>query len=497
MTTTGAPPDRSGSTSVRWNAIGVAAKTVLVAVISILIARLLGPQAVGTVGQAQVFVLLTSLVLEQGMAAALIQKSEVDRALVRAAAGLNLTVAFLLGVVLIGLSSVIAAFFRNPVLAPLVVVLGAGLVLKGWAVVPRAMLMRELDFKGVTTADVTGTVIGGAVGLVAALSGLGVWSLVLQVLTSDVLTSTLFNARAGWTAPSLRFTALRSTIGFSSRVFGANLVSYFSRNSDNILIGRVYGASALAYYSLAYRVLLAPVQTLGRTIVQVLFPHMARASGDRDRVAAAVLKCFRTLAVIVFPIMTVIAVSAPQSVPAALGPSWTPAIAPLMVLAFTGARQSLAALNAPVLLAAGRADLHLRYSFFTSAVQVTGIAAGLPFGILGVAWGYTIAGVILTPFTARLVRRYTDLRYGQIGAALLAPLHGCVWVVAVYLTFTLVGLPPWPTLLIGGALGGIAYLAVLRFAHRKYLAIVLADLGRVGGLAGRGPGSRDAPSSLA
>jgi polysaccharide transporter, PST family len=486
--TTSSPRDRSGSASVRWNAVGVAAKTVLVAVISILIARLLGPHAVGTVGQASVFVLLTALVLEQGMAAALIQKPEVDRALVRAAAGLNLSIAVLLGVVLMALSGVIGDFFRNPALAPIVLVLGGGLVLKGWAVVPRAMLMRELDFKGVTAADVTGTVLGGVVGLVSALLGLGSWSLVLQVLVSDLTTSTMFNARAGWMLPSLRFRALRGTIGFSSRVFGANLISYFSRNSDNILIGRFYGAAQLAYYSLAYRVLLAPVQTLGRTIVQVLFPHMARASRDRARIASAVLKCFRTLAAIVFPVMAIVGASAPQSVLAALGPSWTPAIGPLMVLAFTGARQSLAALNAPVLLAAGRADLHLRYSFFTSAVQVAGIVAGLPFGILGVAWGYTIAGLLLTPFTARLICRFTDLRYRDVGAAIVPPLHGCLWVIGVYIAFALIGLPPWPTLLIGGTLSGITYVVVLRFAHRKFFTVLLADLGRVGG---RAEGPRD------
>ena len=370
----------------------------------------------------------------------------------------------------------------NPMLPPLVVVLGAGLLLKGWAVVPRAMLMRELDFRSVTTADVTGTVIGGALGLIAAMAGFGAWALVIQVVAGDLIASTLFNVHAGWTAPSLHWGPLRGTLAFSSRVFGANFISYFARNSDNILIGRFYGSAQLAQYGLAYRVLLAPVQTLGRTIVQVLFPHMARHGGDREVVARAILKCLRMLAAVVFPLMTVVAVSAPQSVIAALGPAWAPAIAPLMVLAFTGARQSLVSLNAPVLLASGRADLHLRYSIFTSVVQVAGIVAGLPFGILGVAWGYTIAGVLLTPFTARFIKRFTGIRYRTMGAALLPPLHGCVWVAAVYLVFTLIHLPDWPTLLIGGTLSGMAYCAVLAGVHRRFLRTLLADLGRVGGV---------------
>ena len=181
------PGRGTAGVSIRWSFAAVLGRQVPQFVAALVLARILGPENYGVISAATVYITLTTLVLDQGLAAALIQRPTLDRALPGAVATVNLVSAALLAGLTWLLAPAVAAFFSAPELAPLLRVLGLGLLLKGLAVTPRAVLQRELAFRPIGVADIGGGVLGAAAGITAAVLGAGTWSMAVQVLLTDLV----------------------------------------------------------------------------------------------------------------------------------------------------------------------------------------------------------------------------------------------------------------------------------------------------------------------
>lgn len=471
-----APSGGSGGANVRWNGIALIGRQGIILVVSVVLARILGPEAYGIIAQASVFIALTSLILDQGLTASLISQKSVTGRLAGAAASVNLLLALALFVATWALADAVAAFFATPELALILPVLGASLLFKAVAVVPRMLLTRQLRFAAIAAAEVYSALAGGLVGLAMAFLDFGYWSIVGQLVVTDVIAAGIFVVAARPPMPNLQLRELSDSIGFGTRVFFGNLISFASRNIDNLLVGKVQGAVQLGYYSLAYRVLLTPVQMIGQTVSRVLFPAIARAQDSREEVSRLLVKSTRSIALASFPIMSFVAVSAPDTVVFILGQAWAPAIPVLMILAITGGRQAVTSTNAPLLLGMGRADIHLRFSFTAAFVQIGGIVAGLPFGIVGVAWGYTIAGFVLTPLIGYLQKLLAGTPYRTQLATLMAPLVCSIAGAAPYVALYSFDLPLLLRILLGGLAFVVVFAAVLRFLFRTSWSRAKTDL---------------------
>lgn len=467
--------DRSGVNGIKWNGIALVGRQSLILLFSLILARLLGPEAYGIIAQAGIYIAFTTLLLDQGLTAALISRNRVDRASVGAAATVNIGLAVLFAVGTVAVAPLLAGFFATPELNLVLQVLGAGLVLKALAVVPRMLLMRRMSFRAIAIADIAGSAAGGVAGIVAVLLGSGYWALVLQLLVSDLVAALLLVIAARPPLPNFRFASLRGDAGFSVRVFFGNLVSFASRNTDSILIGRYFGANDLAFYSLAYRVLLTPVQMIGQVVTRVLFPAIARSKSNLSHVGTLIIRSTGTISLISFPLMALIAVSAPDTVLIFLGSAWLPAVGVLQVLAITGARQAVTAVNAPVLLGLGLSRTHLWFNLGAATTQIAGMVAGLPWGYFGVAVGYTIAGLLLTPVIIGLQVKYASLPWRTQLAVLIPPLLATVVASLAYIALYAAPLEPVARLAVGVGLFGGTYVAYLLVFNRSTTRAALAE----------------------
>ena len=249
--------------------------------------------------------------------------------------------------------------------------------------------------------------VRGVLGVIVAVAGGSYWAVVVQIVCTDVvLLLVLLAFRTGW-RPNLHFRELGKIAAFSGRAFAAGLLTNsVSRNIDNLLVGRFQGAEALAFYALAYRLLLLPVQLASLSIGTVLFPTFARLAEDVATLGAEMARVTRALAALSLPAMALVAAAAPQLVAVFFGPQWEPAIPIVQVLAIAGALQAIYQPSTiPLVLGLGHAKLNLRYAWLTTVVTTVGIVAGLPFGPFGVAVGYCAATVLLVP-VEWLIRRH-------------------------------------------------------------------------------------------
>ncbi len=452
---------------VRWSIAAVLGRQLPQMVAALVLARVLGPDTYGVISAATVYVTFTTLLLDQGLAVALVQRTTLVPGLSGAIASVNLLSAALLAAITIAGSGLVAAFFSAPALAPLLVVLGAGLLLKGLAITPRALLQRELRFRSIGYGDALGGVFGAAAGITAALMGAGIWSMAWMVLITDTLVALVLTiaARPGW--PNLRFRLLVDILPFSLRIFGSNALAFLSRNLDNVLVGRFLGVSALSIYSMSYRVLVIPVQFIGQTVNRVIFPVFSRVSEQKEKLASGLLMATEMLAFAAIPPMLGIAVAAPELIGLVLGTSWLPAAPVLTVLSIAGARETVFYVTNPLMRSVGAGKLIMRYEILATVVQLGGITIGLQFGVLGVAVGLMTAGFVLSPVLLAIQHHFTGLPIRSQLGRILPPAHAGAWGVAAYLLIRWWLKTPLPVLAVGTTAYLVVCAGVLLLAHRR------------------------------
>lgn len=471
----GEPAGPRTARSVRWSLGAVLAKQGFQMLCAVVLARILGPESYGVIAAATVYISLVALMLDQGLSAALIQQPEVTRKTAGATATLNLLVAGALAAATWFAAPWVSDFFRVDQLEPLLRLLAAAIPLKALAITPRAMLSRTLQLHRVGAADIAAATAGCAAGIGAALAGAGPWALAYQVLTTDLVCGSILLAASRGPLPNLAFRQVVPLLRFSFSVFATDCLAYFSRNLDNILVGRVLGVASLSLYGMAYRILVVPVQLIGQTVNRVMFPTFARAAGHGDRVAANLVAATRVLAISAIPLMTFVACAAPELVDLVLGPAWLPAAALVSVLAIGGARETVFYITPSLMKGLGQGALIIRYEVLAAVVQGGGIVIGLQFGVFGVAVGYAAAGFVLTPVLLRIQTKLTGVSAKSQLRSILPAAHAALWGAGGYGLLSLARLDGVWQLLGGFAIFAALALGTLRLFHRQMLAGYIAQ----------------------
>lgn len=480
------------SSAIRWSSISTLSRALMNMVFSLLIARMIGPTEFGIAAQAIVYVNMVGMFIDQGFSTALIQRQQLEPQLPGAVASAGLGIGVLLAGLTIAIAPLWASFMQTPELNSVVAVLATSFVIQSIALVPRAMLLRNFGFRQIAIADTTAVVSGGVLGFSVALSGGGYWAVVTQTLVTAAIGTLSLLALGKFYGPNLQWWCLRRIFAYSWRAFVANLlVNALTRNLDNLLIGRYQGPTALAYYALAYRTLLIPVQLAGTAVSSVLFPAFTRIAHDLPALAAELARATRTQATLWIPMMTLGSAAAPQVVLILFGSEWAQAIPIVQVLALAGSLQAVYQPTNQMLLATGRAELCLRFSWLTATFSAIGIVSGLPFGPIGVAAGYSIATLLLVPFHWFVRRSLLGATIRSQLAQLRPGCHVAVWTAGTYLLVAL--LIPGRDLIVlacGGPLAVLTGAAVLRVAHRASFDEIKTMIQRV---LGRGrPGQENA-----
>jgi O-antigen/teichoic acid export membrane protein len=392
---------------VGWMMTAQVAVQILALVTSVVVARFLGPREVGLAAEALVFGSLALLIVDFGIGSAIIQRpalSEDDRSTAFWAGVALGVVTMLFG---IGLSWPIASVYGEPRVQPLFAVLSVSFLFTAPGIVQGALLTRELKFRSLELRKIAATTASTAVAVTLAVAGFGAWAIVFQTLTISGVSTLLLWRISPW-RPRARFSmaSLRSMARYASHVFGTAGLNWGTSSIDNFLIGRFVGAAQLGAYSIAYSLIITPVRRIAYPLIQVFFPAFSKMR-DPDRIGRGWLRGTKVLALVVVPSMLGLIAVAPDFVQVAFGHKWDEAVPVIQILAPVGLLQSLTALNAAILQAVDRTRILFRFTLLLSIVTVAAFAAGLPWGINGVATAYLIATVVLQPvflwFTVRAV----------------------------------------------------------------------------------------------
>lgn len=381
--------------ALKWAYAGVGARVLLQVVAQILLARLLGPSAMGIVAAAVLMVLISSIIVEMGLGTALIQAKEIGRDDIAWAFTRVMIAAFCVAGVLFVTADLIAAHFEDARVAPVLRWMTLAIIFQAFGAIALALLRRNMDGKSVQIAHVAGYFLGFfVVGMALALLGANEWSLVGAWLTQTFVTSAIQFARAPHPVrPTLR-RGKAALSGFGMRVTFANIANWSVENVDNAMVGRAFGTAALGAYSIAYSLLRTPANHLLFGMQQVIQPFTARAADQRETMRTGYCTLLWAALLITMPIFFSAALVADTIIDALYGPAWRDAALVLVPLAAAMPLHAVQAVGGPVLWGTGLVNRELFVSISVTVLIVLLLWLASSVSVVAMGWAVWVAYLV-------------------------------------------------------------------------------------------------------
>jgi teichuronic acid exporter len=345
--------------------------------LSLLLARLLGPEAFGLIAMANVYILLTEILVKQGLFVAIVQFPDLKERHLSTAFWLIILATIILAPLSMALSIPWSYVNQSPELGPIIIWLSILLPLRGLSVVQEARFTRSMDFKLLAIRGNAAVLVGGFVGLLLALAGAGVWSLVVQQLsTALVETAVIWQASTWRPRRSFDRPAARQLLTFGWRNSLANIGNFANHRADALLIGLMFGPVVVGLYRMAARLIETALELAVGGLQAIALPELSKLSLDADGFRQRTLDLINMIAIIAAPAFATLAASS-DALFRMLGPAWEASADPLKVLALLGFTAAISNLAGPVLDGLGRPGTHAKLMWLGALISVgTFVAAG-------------------------------------------------------------------------------------------------------------------------
>ncbi|MGB8886551.1 MAG: lipopolysaccharide biosynthesis protein [Candidatus Korobacteraceae bacterium] len=396
MTTAPRSLTQETASGVAWITSFQIARQVLQVISVSVLARRIPPSAYGLVGMAVLVTNLLESIRDMGTGTALVREREMPDELASTGFWLNCATGSLVTLLLLLASWPAARFFHEPMVATILQFLSISFFMTALGIVPMALLSRAMQFRKLALAQTLGAICGTLTAIAIALAGGKVSALVAANLVINFTTTV-----AVWIFAPIHLRAVfrladaRRIIAFGSHLTGSQVMNYFSRNADNVLVGRFLGSTPLGYYQMGYMLMAYPLLSFGLMLAQVVYPALANFPDDHARFREAYLRTTRLIGLVTVPVMFGLAVTAQPFVRFFLGPRWLPVAGLLLVFAPLGALQTLYDPTLLIYNTQGKTDLLFRWQIFASISYVLSFIVGLHWGIMGIATSYAIVWTVL------------------------------------------------------------------------------------------------------
>ncbi|MEH8204264.1 MOP flippase family protein [Aeromonas veronii] len=467
------------TSNVKWVALSKAVQICLQLISLTVLTRLLAPSEYGLMAMATVVTNFTLIVRDLGTAAAIIQRKELDQVIKSTVFWLNIMMGASIALVIFISSPLIAYSFNEPALTPLLLWLSLSFPIASLGTAQQALLERESHFRKVASIEIYASAIALIVALGMAYQGFGVYSLAGQTLATCSISTFLLWRSAHW-RPSFIFakSQLRQLFGFSGNLTTFNMINYFSRNSDSMIIGHYFSAAVLGAYSLAYRLMLFPLQSLTSVVSRSLYPLMSRRQDDPEQIKAMYLKVLAFIASITAPMMAGLAVLRDPFVVITFGAQWTLVPPILLWLAPTGFVQSIISTTGSVFMAHGKTQLLMKLGVLSAILQVGAFLIGGQYDVQTLALLYLIANIINAFPAMYFTMRVVNGSLLEVAQRLFAPLFCSSLMVVALLAAThyssAILSNQHPVIFTGNIILGVfVYLISYRLFFAKQMAHVL------------------------
>jgi PST family polysaccharide transporter len=331
------------ASALGWRFVVESGKLALQTAVMVALARLLPVDAFGVLTLAMIVLNLAQQMPGLGTGTALVQNPQISPLRVRVAFTLSLLTGAIITSLIWAGAPLAAHLFRTSAITPVLRLLSFVFFFTSLGATPAALLERQLDYRKLLKVELVSYGLGfGAVSMTLALLNYGVWALAWATVTAAGLrTFLLFAASPHSLRPSLHSSEARQLLNFGLGTSLTRLANYAAFNGDYFIVGRYLGPLALGLYSRAYQVMTLPMYQFSMVLVSVLFPTYAQLQSDRKRLRRAYLSSLALSALVVFPLLSSMAIVSPELMTGVFGSNWAPAGVPLQILCIGGIFQCM------------------------------------------------------------------------------------------------------------------------------------------------------------
>lgn len=428
-------------------------------VVSIVLARLLMPEDYGTIALVTVFTTIMQVFVDSGLGTALIQKKDADDLDFSSVFYFNFVVCIILYLVMFFAAPLIASFYNMPELTPVVRVISLTIVFSGVKGVQQSYVSRNMLFKRFFYATLGGTIFSAFLGIAMAYAGFGVWAIVAQQLSNTAIDTLILWITVKW-RPKLMFSwnRLKGLLSFGWKMLCSALLDTVYGNLRNLLIGKIYSSSDLAFYNQGDKFPKLIVSNINTSIDSVLLPAMSKEQDDKDRVKKMTRRSIMVSCYIMAPLMIGLASCASNVVTIVLTEKWLPCVFFLQIFCITYMFYPIHTANLNAIKAMGRSDLFLKLEIWKKVIGLILLLATLFISVKAMAYSLlisTLTSMIINSWPNKKLLNYSFIE--QMKDILPSILLAIGMGVVVYLIGFL-PVPTLPLLLIQVICGGLIYI---------------------------------------
>lgn len=363
--------------------------------VGLVLARLLTPAEYGIMAMIAIFIAISNSIIDSGFSNALIRKTDIKRIDYNTVFFFNLVVGVILYVLLYFCAPSISSFFNEPILIPVTRVIGLVLIINSLGIIQRTIMVREIDFRTQTKISLIASLSSGGIGIVMAFYGYGVWSLVGQQVSRQLLNTVFLWLYSAW-RPVCEFSAdsFKCLFGFGSKLLLSGLLDTLYKNIYYIVIGRFYSSAQLGQYTRAEQFNTIFSSNLTSVVQRVSYPVLSSIQDEPERLREAYRRVIKTTMLISFACMLGLAAVAKPLILLLIGEKWLVSVSYLQIICFAGMLYPLHAINLNILQVKGRSDLFLKLEIIKKIIAVIPIFLGIMYGIEYMLWGSVLISFI-------------------------------------------------------------------------------------------------------
>lgn len=385
-----------------WSALENVTRLGVTFVVSIVLARLLSPEEYGLIGILTIFIAIFNAIADSGFTSALIRKQDATDTDYSTVFYTNLVLSVVLAAVLFFCAKPISIFFERPELVSLTQVMSSVVIINALSIVQRARTTKAIDFKTQTKITFISSIGSGVIGIVMAYMGYGVWALVGQQVSNQLLTTLFFWIYNKW-MPKLVFSwaSFKEMWAFGSKLLASGLIDTAWKEAYQVVIGKCYSPATLGLYTRAKQFADLCSSNLTSVVQRVSYPVLSSIQDDRLRLKGAYQRVIKATMLPTFVLMLGMAACAEPMIYVLIGEQWLECVPMLQIICTYGMLYPLHALNLNMLQVQGRSDLFLKLEIIKKIVGIGPLLLGI---FVNIYW--MLAGTLVTSLISYYLNAY-------------------------------------------------------------------------------------------
>jgi len=432
-------------------------------VVTIILARLLSPTEYGTIALVTVFVVLGNVVVEGGFCAALVQKKDADNIDFSTIFFSSLLISIILYFALFFIAPLVANFYNQPILKPVLRVLSINLLFGAVNAVQLAYMQRNLQFKKTFYSSFIGGILSGIIGISMAYKGYGVWALVGYTLSLQFFIAIILWIVLKW-RPDFVFSWIRfkHLFDFGWKVFMTNFVISIYLNIRSLVIGKLYTRELLGLFDRGQQISNLIITNINGTIQSVMFPIFSKEQEDRNRLRAMLRRSIKTSCFVVFPLMIGLIVAAKPLVLILLSEKWISIVPFIQIFALANMFLPIQYINMEAVKSLGQSGILLKLELIKKVLETVILLGTMFINVYVIAWGVLLYNLICFYINLYPNRKLINYGYKEQLKNILPELVASISMGILIYPINMLSLNAGLNLLLQVLGGTIVYLAICR-----------------------------------